>query len=435
MDGVVFFGGGEMKKGIICLVFVLFLSLFTQSGFASLVTSIEISGRPDQAPVGILSMEDDIYVLFQEPAQLVRYNLEWTETAVLELPEDFIPTELMEANGWIWILSERTGQVLKVAPKTMGIAEIFGDEYPHSFVALFEANGNALLLDEEGYIHLVGEDFETLGWMTGLKLYQSAFYDGFHVYLGGRVRPAESGVLVKDEDDEEIDEWLMTDDSRAPVEKDVVERIRLLSDGYFYIMYRDTGIVKYDEFGNYRNRIYNRSTQSRTFYDITYIKALDKYYMVDRDSGIFEARWSWDRRIVIKKNQPDTSGHRLTTRTVLGMTTAQIGQGRLMGFYREEEDNIQIIVPTRDVDTLKLRIPTSDLLIAEEQDLNQLQIHWKEQVYEFAIDSWRLGLYDRENIEEQFVEIRIENEKVVVDHCIVERLDEKTKSVRRENLE
>ncbi len=424
-----------MKKGIRILIFLLLFSVFVQPGFASLVSNAEVSGRGEESPVGILSMNDEIFVLFQEPATLVRYDQNWTETGVLEFSDGFTPAELIQANSTLWILDEREGQILQVDSDAMEILNEFKPEYPHQFVSLFEENGNALLLDEKGYIHLVGESFETLGWMTGLRLYQSAFFDGFQMYLGGRIRPAESGVLVKDVEDEEIDEWLMSDDSRAPVDKDVVERIRLLSDGYFYIMYQDTGIVKYDEFGNYRNRIYNRSTEERTFYDIAYVAALDKYYMVDKDAGVFEARWSWDRRITVKKTQTDTSGHRLTVRTVRGVTSAQVGVGRLMSFYREADDEIQILIPTRDVDTLKLRMQTNDLLQAEEQGIYQLSVNWKDQVFKFPIDTWMLGLYDREEIEDQYVEIRVEAGEVIVDHCIVERIDERTKRVRRENLE
>lgn len=424
-----------MKKGIRILIFLLIFAAFVQPGYASLVTKTEVSGRGEESPVGILSIDEAIFVLFQEPASLVRYDQNWTETGILELPDEFTPSELVQANGILWILDEREGQVLQVNPISMEVINSFKPEYSPRFVSLFEVNGNALLLDDEGYIHSAGEVFETLGWMTGLRLYQSMFFDGFQVYLGGRIRPAESGVLVKTVEDEKIDEWLMSDDSRAPVDKDVVERIRLLSDGYFYIMYQDTGIVKYDEFGNYRNRIYNRSTEERTFYDIAYVAALNKYYMVDKTAGVFEAKWSWDRRVAIKKTQEDTSGQRLSVRTVRGVTSAQVGVGRLLGFYREADDEIRIMIPTRDVDTLKLRMQTSDLLQVEERGINQLHINWKEQEFSFAIDSWTLGLYDREEIEEQYVEIRVEAGEVVVDHCIVERIDEMTKRVRRENLE
>ena len=424
-----------MKKGIHVLIAMLVFMTVLQPGYASSVARTEMSGRAEESPVGILYMNEEIFVLFQEPASLVRYDQNWTETGVLELPDEFSPTEMIIASEEIWVLDEREGQVLKVNPTAMKIISNYMAEYPRRFVSLFEVNGNALLLDDTGYVYSVGETFETLGWLSGLKLFQSVFFDGFQVYLGGRIRPAESGVLVKTVEDEKIDEWLMSDDRRAPVDKDVVERIRLLSDGFFYIMYQDTGIVKYDDFGNYRNRIYKRSTEERTFYDITYVAALDKYFMVDKTAGVFEAKWSWDRRVAIKKTQEDTSGQRLSVRTVRGVTSAQVGVGRLLGFYREADDEIRIMIPTRDVDTLKLRMQTSDLLQVEERGINQLHVNWKEQEFSFAIDSWTLGLYDREEIEEQYVEIRVEAGKVVVDHCIVERIDEMTKRVRRENLE
>lgn len=424
-----------MKIRIWVLITLFLLGTFMQPGFASLVSREELSGRGQESPVGILSIESVIYVAFREPAALVRYNTAWVEMGVLGLPESFVPSEMIEAGSWIWILDERSGVILQIDPIDMEIAATFSNEYNLRFIAIFEANGHALVMDDQGSVHQVDEEFTAVGWISGLRLYQSAVFDGYHIYLGGRIEPAMSGVLVKTQEDMLEDEWRMSDDRRAPVETDVVERVRLLEDGFFYVVYKETGIVKYDEFGSYRNRFYRRSSEERTFMDIEYVKELDQYFMVDQQAGVFEVKWSRDRTTYRRKADVDTSGHRLTVRTVRGLMEAQIGAGRLKGFYDDEDAAIQVLLPTREADRLKLRIEGEDLLAAIERGMDTIKVHWNDEQYAFSLSDWGFYLHDEESIEEQYVEIEIVLGEITVDFCMVERLDEKTKTVRRENLE
>ncbi len=424
-----------MKRWIRWVGTLLILSLMAQPGFASAVARDEISGRGEEKPVGILAVEEGIYVAFQEPGRIVVYDHEWVEQRILDLPDDYTPDEMIMADHAIWVLDEKQGVILQIDPSELYVIQSFGGESPYVFEAIFEADGLALVMDERGYVYQINEEFALIGWMTGLKLYQSVVFDGYHVYLGGRVNPAESGVLVKTVENKLEDEWLMSDDSRVPLKVDVVERIRLLSDGYFYVVYRDTGIVKYDEYGNYRNRVYQRNGEEKVFRDIALSSKSGIYYMVDQNTGIFEVKWTKDRRISIKKDLVDMSRLRLSSRTVRGITTAQVGDGKLAGFYQTDGTEIQLLMPTRDAETLKLRISVADLIEAQAQGVEMMEIQWKEEVYSFQISEWVLELCEAENIEEQFVEVKIDQEQTVIDICVVEWLDEISKLVRRENLE
>ena len=118
-----------------------------------------------------------------------------------------------------------------------------------------------------------------------------------------------------------------------------------------------------------------------------------------------------------------------------GITTAQVGDGKLAGFYQTDGAEIRLLMPTRDAETLKLRISVADLIEAQVQGVEMMEIQWKEEVYSFQISEWVLELCEAENIEEQFVEVKIDQEQTVIDICVVEWLDEKSKLVRRENLE
>lgn len=424
-----------MKRWICWIGVLLILLLGIQGGFASSTAREELSGRGEERPVAILTMEEGIYVAFQEPGRLVSYDHEWVEKRMLDLPEDFQADEMIVAGQDLWILDGQRGTILQIDPEELQVIQSHGDGFSNKIEAIFETDEIALLLDEKGYVHQVDENFSVLRWMSGLKLYQAAFYDGNHVYLGGRVRPGETGILVKTVGNKLEDEWLMSDDSRAPAEVDVVEQIRLLPDGYFYVVYRDTGIVKYDEYGNYRNRIYQRKGEAKVFRDIAMSSENGTYYMVDQAEGIFEVKWSRDRRISIKKAQVNTSGLRLSTRSVMGLTTVQVGEGKLSSFYQTDGTKIQIRIPSRDVERLKLRISVADLMEAQVQNIERMEIRWKEETYSFDISEWVLALREEEKFEEQYIEININSEQIVIDKCWVERLDEKTKTVRRENLE
>jgi hypothetical protein len=317
----------------------------------------------------------------------------------------------------------------------MQIVQTIGTESPQEFTAIFESEGVVLVLDEEGHLQLVNESFEIRGLMTGLKMYQSAFYDGYQIYLGGRVEPRMSGVLVKSLKNESIDKWLMSDDSRAPTDVDIVERIRLLSDGFFYVVYQNTGIVKYDEYGNYRNRIYQRSGEGRIFQDIAIDPHSGIYYLVDQSAGIFELAWTRDRRISVKKDVVDTSRVRFSSKTSRKVISARIGEGRLASYYGSGALGIKMLMPTRNVERLKLRISASDLIDAQAQAIEWMEVQWKEEVFLFQISEWVLELREGNTIEDQYVEIMINPEESRADFCWIERLDEITKIVRRENLE
>lgn len=423
-----------MRKGREWLWILVIVCLMVQPGFASSVAQDEVSGRGGESPVAMLALEEGIVVAFQKPGRIVFYNHEWVENNSLDLPEEFIVEEMIQANEFLWLLDEWRGVVLQIEVADLQIIASYGGTIPHTFVSIYEANGAALLMDDRGNIHQVDEEYSILSRISGVRLFQAAMYDGNYMYLGGRIRPAESGVLVKTSENVLEDEWLMSDDSRAPVDKDVVERIKLLPDGFFYVVYRNTGIVKYDEYGNFRNRIYQKTEEGRIFKDIVYSSQSGKTYMVDQNAGIFEVTWSNDRRIYSRKRKVDFSASRLYTRTVKGVTSAQVGEGKLSSFYREDE-GIRLIMPTRNANLLKVRLPAADLIDAQAKGFELLQVLWNDNQYAYQISEWVLEMREEENIEEQYVEIQINGEKNVTDFCWVERLDEKTKTVRRERLE
>lgn len=423
-----------MRKGAEWLWILVIVCLMVQPGFASSVAKDEVSGRGGESPVAMLALEGGIVVAFQNPGRIVIYNHEWVENDSLELPEKFIVEEMIQANDFLWLLDEGRGVVLQIGLADMQIIASYGGTIPHTFVSIYEANGAALLMDDRGNIHQVDEEYSILSWISGVRLFQAAMYDGNNMYLGGRIRPAESGVLVKTSENVLEDEWLMSDDSRAPVDKDAVERIKLLPDGFFYIVYRNTGIVKYDEYGNFRNRIYQKTGEERIFKDIAYSSQDGKTYIADQNAGIFEVTWSNDRRIYFRKVKEDFSASRLYIRTVKGVTSAQVGEEKLSNFYREDTV-IRLRMPTRNATMLKVRLPAADVIDAQAKGFEMLEVLWKGNRYAYQISEWVLEMREEDTIEEQYVEIQINGEKNITDFCWVERLDDKTKTVRRESLE
>lgn len=181
--------------------------------------------------------------------------------------------------------------------------------------------------------------------------------------------------------------------------------------------------------------------------------------------GIFEM----DGFIFVMDN-PDS-----TTRTYRGVTKAQIGKDKLV-YYYTKESVIRVPMPLREADSLELKIPTADLLVAKECGIEWTEILWKNVQYRFPIVEWTLELvaeseetpldfddelvdvneedmdfdnfFEDEDLEveeekleekqvgvaEAYVEIRISQEKIAIDVCVVEWVNEISKLVRRERL-
>ena len=126
---------------------------------------------------------------------------------------------------------------------------------------------------------------------------------------------------------------------------------------------------------------------------------------------------------------------RITVRTWKETTTAQVGKERLFGFYHDEDASIRICVNDRNDNLLKVKIPLTDLIAAKTKGFETLNLTWCQQSYEFQLSKWHLAMKNPETFDPQYVEIRIDQTGEIVDCCYAERIDEKTKVVRRENIE
>lgn len=461
-----------MKKyGCWLLVFALALAL-ANPVFGTDVAEEEVSGRGAERPAAMLVVGEELLVAFQEPGSIIAYDEEWNEMRLADLPEGFVPFEMILAGDFLWVLDEEQDVILKMDASSLEVIQSIGEAYPYEFSSLFESNGFALAVDTKGYIYQVEEELPILGLMTGMNTYQAAFFDGYLMYLGGNIQTAGSGVLVKTQEDEFEDEWKLRDDPDTPQAKDGVERIKLLQDGFFYVAYGNTGIVKYDVDGNIYNHIYQRDNEERIFSDIICRPLDGTFYLADRNAGIFQVNWpeddilliedqeeddwddwdewddwldwdewedeGWDVWIVWEKDaeEEELKGEpRITVRTWKETTTAQVGEERLFGFYRDADSSIRIHINDCNAETLKVKLPLADLIVAREKGYGILNLIWNEESYEFQISEWLLAMKNPEFFAPQYVEIRIDQMGETVDCCYAEWIDEKTKVVRREAIE
>lgn len=465
-----------MKRyGCWLLVFALTLAL-ANPVFGTYVAEEEVSGRGAERPAAMLVVGEEILVAFQEPGRIVAYDEGWNETRLVDLPEGFVPSEMILAGNFLWVLDEEQDVVLKMDSGSLEVIQSFGEACPYEFSSLFESNGLALAVDTKGYIYQVEKELPILGLMTGMNTYQAAFFDGYLMYLGGNIQTAGSGILVKTQEDDFEDEWKLRDDPETPQTKDRVERIKLLSDGFFYVAYHNTGIVKYDVDGNIYNHIYQKENEERIFSDIIWRPVDESFFLADRSAGIFQVNWpeddilliedqeeeeeddwddwdewgdwldwddwddeGWDVWIVWEQDREDEEElkgePRITVRTWKETTTAQVGEGRLLGFYRDADSSIRIRLNECNSETLKVKLPLADLIVAREKGYEILNVIWNEQPYEFQISEWLLAMKNPELFYPQYVEIRIDQVGEAVDCCYAEWIDEKTKVVRREAIE
>ncbi|BES66308.1 hypothetical protein SANA_27470 [Gottschalkiaceae bacterium SANA] len=493
-----------MKKSYRWLVVLLLLALMVQPGYGSVEESKEVTGRGEQAPVAILADQEGFIVLFQEPGRMVRYDNEWNELIVVNLPEEFSAGDLIAAGKFIWTLDERQGIVLQLDPSSLKIMDSFESKYPYELSGIFEMDECVFVMDDTGCIRQVDEEFTLLGWLSGARAYQAVTYDGYFIYVAGKLQSAGSGVLVKTLENEKEAEWLMSDDPDTMTYVDTVKQIRLLPDGYFYVVYRDSGIAKYDADGVYQSTVYPELDMEREFSDVAYHPVSKKVYLVDRMSGVFEVTWPeakelkaelveiswndydwsnmsideflalWDQWVPVVEEDLGPSHMHMTMRTYRGVTKAQIGLGKLVYYYQSKKSVIRIPMPLRKADSMELKIPTADLLVAKECGIEWMEILWKNVQYRFPIVEWTLELvtepeeppldfddefvdgdgedmdfdnfFEDEGVEEEtleeehvgiaeeYIEIRISQEKIAIDVCVVEWLNEISKLVRRERL-
>jgi hypothetical protein len=452
---------------VICLV------LLASPTFGEIASAEEVSGRGLEKPAAMLVFQDQIFVACQAPGHIVVYDLEWQEIREMLMPEGFVPHEMMLGENCFWILDEDQNMILKIDPDSLEILEEIGGDVPIGLSALFETDGQVLAFNLDGYVYQVEADLELLGWMTGMSRVEAAFYDGFVLYLAGRVDSGYSGVLVKTPEDEPHDSWRLADDPDAPANTSIVERIKLMPTGFFYVVYRDVGIVKYDLEGNIYNRIYQETGGQRVFEDLIYLEETDQYFLSDLEAGIFELKWPEDEIILVEdpveemeeepsddwwdlddwndfdqwlewvdesldeEEEDDDSDYekRLETRTWKGTTTARVGKGRLFGFYHEEDWSIRIRIFNRETEVLKVKVPMADLMKARDAGYTSIQVHLNEEPHVFDLAAWPLAMRNPEIFEDQYLEIRIDSEGWAVDGCYVERVDEITRVVRRDPYE
>lgn len=411
-----------MKRRYRGIVVLLLLALMVQPGYGSVVVSNEVTGRGEEAPVAILADQEGFTILFQEPGRIVHYDNEWNELIMVDLPEEFVAGDMIAAGKFIWVLDERQGIVLQLDPSTLEINDSFESKYPYELIGIFEMDGFVFVMDDTGCIRQVDEEFTLLGWLSGARAYQAVTYDGYFIYIAGKLQSTGSGVLVKTLENEKEAEWLMSDDPDTTTYVDTVKQIRLLPDGYFYVVYRDSGIAKYDADGVYQSTVYPELDTVRMFTDVAYHLVSEKYYLVDRTAGVFEVTWPeakeletelieiswddydwfnmsiedfdalWDQWVPVVKDDSDSTHVRLSTRTFRGVTEAQIGNGKLVYYYQPKESVIRVPMPLREADSLELKISTADLIVAKECGIEWMEILWKGIPYRFPIAEWTLEL-------------------------------------------